>query len=321
MELKGNFLKAGFELYGAFLHPQAVASVPAEYVEICQLVTKKIGWRTKFKGHKNSFEIAEIKPSKKVLIALSGGLDSVYYMHKLRDAGYEVHAVHVAGLNKQSAKVETERAGMIAKDAGIEFNLVNFNAPKQTYPDNPFKNQLILSFMLEIGLKKGVYRYALGSDWTTPLTEAVTGFTITDSIEVNRSFWQGVQSHFPQAELMFIDDHEKKMQRLEYLYIEHRQALEYVSSCISPLRFREHLHDENQKRYGIRLMSGRCGSCYKCSMEYILLAEMGLIRADKAYYEHCFDVLATSKTAHRPDLFAKSLPLEQRLKNLKNYGS
>ena len=68
-------------------------------------------------------------------------------------------------------------------------------------------------------------------------------------------------------------------------------------------------------------MNGRCGSCYKCAMEYILLAETGRIRKDPAFYAHCFDTLATSKTAHRPDLFAKSLPLAKRLENLKKYGS
>ena len=174
---------------------------------------------------------------------------------------------------------------------------------------------------LNIGAPRGVYRYALGSDWTTPLSEAVAGFTITDSIEVNREFWADVKNHFPQAELLFIDASEKKYQRLQYLFINHKKSLELVSSCISPLRFREHLHDQNVQKYRVPLMRGRCGSCYKCSMEYILLAEAGLIKGDTQYMKHCWHILATSKTAHRPDLFDEKLPIQKRLENLKNYGS
>ena len=254
-----------------------------------------------------------------MLVALSGGLDSVYLMHRLKDEGYEVTAVHVAGLNKQSTTFEENFAQKAAEKAGVKFEKLNFKSPSQVFPDNPFKNQLILSMMLDMGIKRGLYRYAIGSDWTTPLKEAVAGFTITDSVEVYREFWNGVKQRFPQAELVFIPDNVKKYERLQYLH--DKGVLNDVSSCIAPQRFRESLHIKNQQKYGVKLMDGRCGSCYKCAMEYILLAEAGKLPKDKAYYDHCWEVLATSKTAHRPDLFAKTLPFEKRLENLKNYGS
>jgi len=56
-------------------------------------------------------------------------------------------------------------------------------------------------------------------------------------------------------------------------------------------------------------------------MEYLLLADMGLVGYDSRYAEHCWNILATSKTAHRPDLFKRSLPLAERMDNLRNYGS
>lgn len=319
--MQNAFFKTGYELYSGFLKEKTIIEVPADYSEIAKKVVKKIKWNTEVTSKDYDFTISSIEENNKVMLGLSGGLDSVYFMHVLKDKGYDVTAVHIAGLNKSYAKAEAEQAKKIAEMAGVHFINVNFNAPTQCFPDNPFKNQLILSIMLDIGSKRGIYRYAVGSDWTTPLKEAVVGFTITDSIEVNSEFWNGVKNHFPQAELIFIGSTEKKYERLQYLYKNHLNSLQNVSSCISPLRFRQHLHEKNSKKFGINLMKNRCGSCYKCCMEYILLVHAGLLKKKNDYYEHCWNTLATSKTAHRPDLFDKKLPLDKRLRNLLDYGS
>lgn len=314
-----NFFRNTGMLYSAFLYEQQAATVPAEYVGIAETVTKKLGWGMAINGEFHDFTVDKLPDNNKVMLALSGGLDSVYFLYKLIERGYDVTAIHIEGLNKSSAKVEAEQARKVAQKAGAKFKKIGFKTPPQCMPDNPFKNQLILSIMLDYGIEQGCYHYAIGSDWTTPLAEAKVGFTITDCIEVNEAFWAGVKQRFPQAELLFIDDNVKKYERLQYLF--KKNALNDVSSCIAPQRFRKHWHDMNVNKYGIELMAGRCGSCYKCSMEYILLVEAGLIKKDANYYQHCWDILATSSTSHRPDLFAKELPLETRLHNLKNYGS
>jgi len=313
------FYEIGLALYTAFTEKRPEANVPSEYKQIAGHVAAKCGWGTRFNAVEMRGTVKRLPENRKVMIALSGGLDSVYLMYKLQEQGYDVTAVHVAGLNKSSSSFEERYARDAARKAGAKYIPAKFKAPRQVFPDNPFKNQLILSIMLDIGIARGIYRYAIGSDWTTPLSEAVVGFTITDSAEVYLAFWNGVRKRFEQAELVFIPDNEKKYERLQYLF--DKGALECVSSCISPLRFRESLHVKNEQKYHIKLMPGRCGSCYKCAMEYILLVEAGKIAKNPAFYAHCWDTLATSKTAHRPDLFAKSLPLEKRLRNLRNYGS
>lgn len=314
------FFEVGRKLYDAFIRPTPAVQVPSEYVGIVQQVMQKVGWKTQVTGVDIGGAVGAPMPqNNRVAVALSGGLDSVYLMHRLIDAGYSVTAIHVSGLNKFSGKYEEQAARQAAAKAGATFVKAVFNAPKQHFPDNPFKNQLVLSMMLDIGIKKGIYQFALGSDWTTPLSEAVVGFTITDSIEVNRAYWAGVRQRFPQAVLEFIPDDVKKVHRLAYLF--DRGALADVSSCVSPLRFRQSLHERNEQKYGLRLMPNRCGSCYKCAMEYILLVETGRIPKNARFYDHAWDTLATSKTAHRPDLFAKSLPMKKRMENLLKYGS
>lgn len=313
------FFEIGSMLYSAFMQKKPVAAVPSEYVDIVQTVAKKVGWDMQCSGVNIGGTVGGLAVNNKVMLALSGGLDSVYLMHKLKDDGYDVTALHVAGLNKTSSSYEEKYARQAAHDAAVEYVCAKFNSPRQAFPDNPFKNQLIMSMMLDIGVKRGIYRYAIGSDWTTPISQAAAGFTVTDSIEVNRAYWDGIKKRFPQAELIFISDDVKKYQRLQMLY--DIGALRHVSSCIAPQRFRDSLHKRNQEKYHIALMDGRCGSCYKCAMEYILLVEAGRLQKNEQFYAHCWDTLATSKTSHRPDLFSKTIPITKRLQNLKDYGS
>ena len=133
-----DFFNSGNMLYSAFLQEKPVAVVPCGCVDIAQAVVKKLNWATQIRGQAVAFNVKPIPENDRVMIALSGGLDSVYFMHKLKDAGYDVTAVHVNGLNKSSAAVEAEEAKKIADAAGVKFINANYKAPKQVFPDNPF---------------------------------------------------------------------------------------------------------------------------------------------------------------------------------------
>lgn len=148
------FVGIGSKLYKTFLKETASAQVPTEYVDITKAVVKKIGWKTKVEPVEVGGKVDKMPQNKKVMIALSGGLDSVYFMHKLKDEGFEVIAAHVAGLNKNSAHFESDAAKRAADAAGVKFIKINFKSPWQAFPDNPFKNQMILSMLLDIGIKK-----------------------------------------------------------------------------------------------------------------------------------------------------------------------
>ena len=316
-----NFYTLTAPLYKAFISKTDNCKVPSDFKEIVKAVADKIGWQLNIETYDESINVQPIPENKKVMIGFSSGLDSAYLMHKLIDEGYEVTLCHIKGLNKSSAFQEEKMAKEIARANNLKLIIVPFSAPKQVFADNPFKNQLILSIMLNEGIKLGIYRYALGSDWTTPLSEGVTGFSITDTIEVNEAYWNAVKKYFNQAELLFIDNNDKKVKRVSYLYQNHYTTFKLISSCVAPHRFNEYWHKQNEQKYNIKLTKGRCGACYKCCMEYLLLCEQELVEKNNAYYDHCWDILANSKTSHRPDLFALKLPLEERKRNLLNYGS
>ena len=317
-----NFFDITKEIYKSFLTECEAVKVPEDFAEITNAIFNKLKWRTKV----NTYKIADIvvpepEENKKVYVGLSAGLDSVYQATHLKALGYEVTAVHLKGLNKQSAEQEYASAKSIAQKLGIKLIVVNFKTPKQELPDNPFKNQLVLSIMLDRGIKEGVYRYALGSDWCSSLNASAEKFTLTDSIEVNKSFENFVKKHYKPFELLFIDEKVKKVQRLGYIMQNNMALFEDISSCISPQRFRQYWKAECEKKYRIGLPKNRCGKCYKCCMEYLLLCELGLGLKQEGYYNYCWQVLAKSKNSHYSSLFDLKLPLEKRRQNLLNYGS
>ena len=72
------------------------------------------------------------------------------------------------------------------------------------------------------------------------------------------------------------------------------KLLELCQSCIGAHRFRQWNHDNNEKKYHIHLMKNRCGSCWKCALEYIYLTDHDKLNYDKDYYRHCLEVLKKS---------------------------
>ena len=108
--------------------------------------------------------------------------------------------------------------------------------------------------------------------------------------------------------------------KLKYFLEHHPNVLNDIYSCISPHRFNASLREHNEKKYNVKLLNGRCGSCFKCCMEAILLAELNYYDKNSEFINHCWDILAKSKNSHRKDLFDKKKPLQERYNNIINYG-
>lgn len=68
-------------------------------------------------------------------------------------------------------------------------------------------------------------------------------------------------------------------------------ALPVLSSCMAGARFKGSLARGNREKFGVDLMPGRCGSCYKCAMEQIVLAALQGQTLPAPWAAHCVDKL------------------------------
>ena len=71
-------------------------------------------------------------------------------------------------------------------------------------------------------------------------------------------------------------------------------------SCITPYRYRQHLKEHNEEKYNIKLFNNRCGSCWKCCMEYIVWCDLELVDYNKEFYQHCLEILSSKISEERP---------------------
>lgn len=316
----GEYFKAINKMYELFCtadFPQQV-KIPAGFEGLIECLYE---YHNKQKPQITLYELPKTEPklNERVMVGFSGGLDSAYLALYLQDKGYRPILFHCKGLNKSYPKKD-ESARRFAKVAGLEYIEAEIKHSKEYYIDNPLKNQLIMSLMFDEGIKCSVGAYAMGADWCTTLKESAVGMTVTDAVETNKLFIDGISKYYP-AKIIFIDNNVKKVKRLSYITEKHSDCLNSVYSCITPNRFNAHLKKKNEEKYGVKLLDGRCGSCFKCCMEYILLTQIGYYTSNKAFLDHCWEVLAQSQNSHRKDLFDKRLPLDIRYRNILNYGS
>lgn len=309
-----------YDLFTTEIFPTEVL-IPKGFEELIKLLYKRHNQKQpKINTYLLQTNKLNENTNKNVILGYSGGMDSSYLALYLKNNGYDVTLFHLKGLNKCYPK-EDEFAKIFAKQNNFKYieKVIKHNN-KEFFIDNPIKNQLILSLMLDYGIKNNIFNFALGDDLCTNIEDAKIGMTITDSKEVNELFWIGVQNYFKNANLITIDKNVRKIDRIKYII--KNESLDYIYSCISPHRFNNKLHNDNSKKYNVKILDGRCGSCYKCCMEILLLSELNYIydkEKNKDLIKHCWKILSDSKNSHGKEKFNKKLPLEIRLKNLIEY--
>lgn len=224
-----------------------------------------------------------------VIVGYSSGLDSTCQALYQRSLGKHVILFHIKHLN-HSYPDEYDSALRFAKDYGFDLIVIDPKFIRQTvYIDNPIKNQTILAYMIDYGLSIGCCSYAMGNYRADRLSEQVKGYETTDSIELFDSFNEYIRSIIPEYE--YQDMQFDKYDAFKFMVSHEPKALAYVNSCLRPYRFKDYTHDITVKKYGVPLIHHHCGVCYKCAMEYLILADLKYYGIDKAYAKKCISTL------------------------------
>lgn len=302
------------------------AVCPEKFQDMCNLVYAS------FKQPKPNYVDYEIKKqtilteNKDVLLGFSAGLDSVYQAIYLKETGYNVHLFFAKNINTYENGQAWKYAQIIANKLNLELISIsmkkNFkkdlikNPFKQIWPENPIKNQLIMSIMADICLEKKWKYISLGDDFDLTLEKAVPGVNTTDAREITQSFLSGLQ-HYINLEFIKIPTKHDKGLRLKKMF-EYNLQDDYYS-CVQAGRFNKSFKKRIENKFNIKLLGNNCGSCRKCCMHNLIMHYLNIQKFPEDFIEHCWKKMYTTGCGADYEFFKPELSLEQRIKNLFEY--
>lgn len=275
--------------------------------------------------------------SNRVVLGFSAGLDSVYQLIKLLEQGKEVICFHLKNINTYENGQATKQCLPIIEklrkkfgefkifevNASICKNMNKDNKFRQFWPENPMKNQLILSMMMDYAYEYNIKYVSLGDDLGLPIKDAVAGINLTDAREITLSFIEGTKEIYSNIKFVPITDRSDKLERLKTL--DEYGLTDDFYSCVTSGRFNKLYHDRCEEKYGISLPSKSCGCyCRKCAMHcllehYGLIKNYGIPKYPDDFIDKCWERMWKNSHSADYELFKPELSLEQKIDNLFNY--
>lgn len=224
----------------------------------------------------------------RILVAFSGGKDSIAAVLKLKSAGFLPEPYFVRGVNKSYHK---ELA--YAVNAAAAMQLVPITVGEVTvtgkgdFVENPVKNFLILSMMFEYGRRHGIYLYATGSD-------AHLGSTVNPEYDLSDAKeLYTIATAFYRKYLRAFDCINPIESATDAFYTIWKYAPDILRkksylSCILPEFRKPNVRAANIAK-GIELEASRCGSCNKCAKEYLHDVIFGIRPFNRDYAQRCVE--------------------------------
>lgn len=224
----------------------------------------------------------------KVLVCVSGGKDSIatalYYLNN----GYQVELLHIRGLNKCYPD-EYKAVENIAKYLNLPLHIERVRLHgNHMYIEHPLKNYMLMNVAIHVGLRLNIQNIALGDFATASLDDNRFDVSGGDCYEMWLIYQDIIQSIMPRFEVL--TPLESVKDSLESL-VNDPKLLELSQSCIGTFRFREYKGQKVREKFGVNLMPHRCGSCWKCALEYLFYSDHDVIEYNEAYYKHCLEIL------------------------------
>lgn len=256
---------------------------------------------------------------KDVLLACSGGLDSIYQIYQLRKLGYNVILYHMKNANAYENMQAYKSLKEFADKNNIQIILPelkkNFNSNYNKYwAENPIKNQMILLNMIDYCYKNNINHICMDGSWEFPINEVTAGIDVADAPENYEYFLKCINKLVDN--LIFVKTkHLPKIEKIKYL--DSIRVMDNVYSCLGAGKLNEYRHNQAEKKYNIKLFKHNCGcSCRKCAHHNLLMHYSGYRQFPQEFIDKCWNILSNNSYASRNMLFGNNIPIEEKIKNL-----
>ena len=274
--------------------------VPIELTEFVELMYDIHG-QDKPTIYPMEYEQIDFVPSyDDVVIAYSGGLDSLYLALKYKEIGKTVHLFHVRGLNKFSAAYECKATRDVAEKYGFDLIEVGCSKAKKDSPyhqfwsENPMKNQLIESLIIDYCAENGYSYVTSGYEHNCQnRTIGKIGYNVTDWKETTETFDTCILKLCNDLKIEYLLDKNTMKKADELKEIAEKNALGDYFSCTDQIRF-VNMHRTNcEKKYQFKMPIRGCGLCRKCMCHLIGLDRKGVITLPEQYKKDSIHKLKT----------------------------
>ncbi len=223
------------------------------------------------------------------LVGYSGGKDSTAAALKMKREGLDVQLLHIKGLNRGYPH-EYRCSVEMAEQLGMPMHVIGIRSKgRGDYMENPVRNQLIMGLMLDFALQDGrgwavhvlgglqVDRMAgleYGGGWSDTVEMFAAAATSFAALAPGYIYRTGVLRGDTDSLLTIVEDA--------------AHTIPYLRFCMLPAYRRPSARNANIRKWGEDVvLPNRCGSCYKCCIEYLQLATLGLLRKDAGFGLHC----------------------------------
>ena len=301
-----GYLLTCSRLFSMFSNLEEIDTLASEYEidwnahELVNVLLCGLGRNVEISYGKEKIVPSAMQRTNSVVVAFSGGKDSVATAMKLKKEGRDVHLFYVNGINKaypDEMRHAKELAGKLELPIHVEYVS---QVGKTSFKESPIKNQIIASMALNYAINEKIGTSVAFGDFTTDNTSNSQFFeSWSDTTEMWNAWLLLVNVYIPNVELIIPF---KTYNETLDIISENTEMLEMVCGCILPYRFRNMTRTKNEEKYHIRLLPNRCGSCWKCCTEYIFLADKGVVEINVDFYKHCLDFLVGKLPSVHPEI-------------------
>ncbi len=225
---------------------------------------------------------------KTAVVAFTGGRDSVAVACMLLDEGYEVHLLHFSGLNRAHYR-EAANCERIADYLGVPLEIRKVKVRGRSGDlSNRFRNQFILCQQLDFAESIGASAVAQGNHQADNLNNVTRWIWFADARENYEAFQEAFAGGIEYRTGLCVNP------SMVYATIARLRPdlLVYLGSCVHPHMYMDLRRKQTKEKWGVDMLPGRCGVCYKCCWEYLMLGEISdLVELDREYSLHCLDVV------------------------------
>lgn len=280
-------------LYGALSDYQKHTGVPDIFDERVYPIVDKFNiysdtaWT--FDYNKRAPSPTTLAKGERVVLCFSGGRDSIVSLMKHQAEGRDVILYHMHGVNASQSD-EQRVAEQCAKhfDVPLVTDTVHYHGHNM-YMEHPMKNIIIATGALNYSLSHGIgYNIAFGNYTDSYLMSTPFHVCASDCVDMWQAYADTLQADLPDFGITLnLQNLGETMDSI----CGNDKLLDLSLSCLCRHSLRDYRRQWVRDKFGVVLPQHRCGSCAKCTAEYIYRADHGYTPFNEQYYRYCMEQL------------------------------